>query len=169
MKIHSFRFQNKALELKIEPIKFSNLSLLVGISGVGKTMILQSLLELKRIVNGKALNGIEWELIFSTNGNNDNTYLWQGCFETTEEIEFIDNGIVEENDDEVGVYRPKLEYEKLSKQEKDKALLNIVTYSQTKPENEHRYLATCKNYLAGKLFNNEFEKRKLKKAGRRKC
>lgn len=114
MKIHNFRFQNKVLELKIEPIRFSNLSLLVGISGVGKTMILQALLELKKIVKGKALNGIEWEIVFSTNGNNDNIYLWKGAFESTEKIEFLDSGMVEEDDDDETVaYRPKLEYEAL--------------------------------------------------------
>lgn len=113
MKIHNFRFQNKALEFKIEPIKFSNLSLLVGISGVGKTMILQALLELKKIVKGKALNGIEWEIVFSTNGNNNNIYLWRGAFENTGKIEFLDSEMVDKDVDETVAYRPKLEYEEL--------------------------------------------------------
>jgi ABC-type sugar transport system ATPase subunit len=49
MKIHSFQFENKNLGLKINPIHFSDLSLLVGVSGVGKTIILDSISELKKI------------------------------------------------------------------------------------------------------------------------
>ena len=56
------------------------------------------------------------------------------------------------------------EYKNLTEIERDKALANLTNYSQTKPENEHRYLATCKNYLAGKLFNNEFEKKETKES-----
>ena len=55
-----------------------------------------------------------------------------------------------------------IEFEKLTEIEKNKALLQIENYSKTKPEDEHKYLATCKNYLSGKLFNNEFAKKDKK-------
>jgi hypothetical protein len=81
MKIHSLQYENKKLELKINPIYFSNLSLLVGVSGVGKTLILQSILDLREIARGKSLDGVEWEINFSTSP--DKNYLWRGAFENT--------------------------------------------------------------------------------------
>lgn len=110
MKINSFNFQNNALEFKIETIHFSNLTLLVGISGVGKTMILQALMELKKIVKGKALNGIEWEINFSTNGNN---YFWKGAFENTGKSELSEIEFYVVVDDDMISYHPKIEYEEL--------------------------------------------------------
>ena len=51
------------------------------------------------------------------------------------------------------------EFEKLTEEEQQKALDNIRLYADTKPHDEHKYLVICKNYLAGKLFNNEFKKK----------
>ncbi len=51
------------------------------------------------------------------------------------------------------------EFEKLTDEEQQKALDNIGLYADTKPEDEHKYLTMCKNYLSGKLFNNEFKKK----------
>lgn len=78
MKINTFKYIDNALKLKINPICFSDLTLLVGVSGVGKTLILDAIIDLKKIVRGKSLNGVEWEVDFSLNGDN---YIWSGSFE----------------------------------------------------------------------------------------
>lgn len=79
MPIEIFQFENTIYNLKISPIAFSELSLLVGASGVGKTQILQSIAALKAIANGKALHGVNWEVSFSNTAGD--RYVWQGAFE----------------------------------------------------------------------------------------
>lgn len=103
MKINRFKFENKNLEFIIEPVCFSNLSLLVGGSGVGKSLILQSLLDLKRIAQGLSLDGAEWEIQFSIESGK--ACLWKGAFEKT--------GIPEIYEDETTAPRPKIIYENL--------------------------------------------------------
>lgn len=79
MKLLSVKYENKEQEWKFDKIQFFDLTLLVGISGVGKTQILRSIYDLKRIANGSSENGIEWEVEFQT--LNGNTYIWKGEFE----------------------------------------------------------------------------------------
>lgn len=79
MRIEQFRYYDKTLGWKLETISFSDLTLLVGISGVGKTQILRSLLNIKNVAKGRSLNGVEWEIIFST--NEGHCYHWSGEFE----------------------------------------------------------------------------------------
>lgn len=79
MNIQSFVYKDNAIEWQLEPITFKPLTLLVGASGVGKTRILQAILNLKKIVKGASLNGIEWNIKFSTRLGH--FYEWQGCFE----------------------------------------------------------------------------------------
>jgi ABC-type branched-subunit amino acid transport system ATPase component len=79
MNIQSFVYKDNAIEWQLEPITFKPLTLLVGASGVGKTRILQAILNLKKIVKGASLNGIEWNMTFSTLMGH--FYEWQGCFE----------------------------------------------------------------------------------------
>ncbi len=57
---------------------FSNLNLLVGISGVGKTQILKSIMNLRSIARGRSLNGVTWDVNFSIKNN---IYQWKGEFE----------------------------------------------------------------------------------------
>ncbi|QTA88901.1 AAA ATPase-like domain-containing protein [Desulfonema magnum] len=111
MKINSFSFKNLNLGLVIEPIHFSNLSLLVGVSGVGKTIILQSLSDLKEIAKGKSLDGAEWEIQFSIKNKN---YLWQGAFEQSGLADFSYGDFFEDEEKAEAVSRPKIIYEKLS-------------------------------------------------------
>lgn len=42
MRIHSLKYHDKASNWKLDNIKFSDLTLLVGASGVGKTKILKA-------------------------------------------------------------------------------------------------------------------------------
>jgi len=83
MKIISLRLKNNFLGWDFDEIDFSsNLTLLVGVSGAGKTQILRAIIDLRRIANGKAINGFEWKIIFST--VNGTEFIWEGGFDTVE-------------------------------------------------------------------------------------
>lgn len=89
MKIQKVAFWDKELEWRFEQIDFSNLALLVGVSGVGKTQILKGILSLQQIANGASLNGLAWDVTFSTVNNVE--YRWQGEFETQKILPIIPN------------------------------------------------------------------------------
>jgi len=89
MKIKKVAFWDNELEWRFEHISFSNLALLVGVSGVGKTQILQGILNLQEIANGASLNGLVWDVTFSTVNNVE--YRWQGEFETQKILPIIPN------------------------------------------------------------------------------
>ncbi|MCC3425467.1 MAG: AAA family ATPase [Microcoleus sp. PH2017_01_SCD_O_A] len=99
MKIISLQLKNHFLGWDFDEIKFSsNLTLLVGISGAGKTQILRGIIDLKRIANGKAINGLEWKIIFST--VNGTEFIWEGGFDTVETNELNFDYPEKENPDE---------------------------------------------------------------------
>lgn len=89
MRIKKVAFWDNLLEWRFEPIYFSNLALLVGVSGVGKTQILKGILSLQQIANGASLNGLAWDITFSTVNNVE--YRWQGEFETKKNSAIIPN------------------------------------------------------------------------------
>ena len=89
MKIIKVAFWDNLRDWHFEPIYFSNLALLVGVSGVGKTQILKGILRLKDIANGASLNGLAWDITFST--INDVEYRWKGEFETKKNPTLIFN------------------------------------------------------------------------------
>ncbi len=93
MKINQITYYDKELEWRFEPIQFSELTLLVGVSGVGKTQILESIMNLRKIARGHSLNGVKWDITFSVDNNN---YRWEGEFETNS-ISYL---LVEEDDSE---------------------------------------------------------------------
>ena len=78
MRIKNFQFYDKAFDWKLETTTFSDLTLLVGISGVGKTQILDAIWKVREIANGRPSNGAQWDIVFSTNGNE---YRWTGEYE----------------------------------------------------------------------------------------
>lgn len=81
MRIKTLSYIDKTTGWELKPMSFNQLTLLVGASGVGKTRILNSILDLKRIVRGKSLNGVRWYIEFlSSNGT---LYIWEGEFENT--------------------------------------------------------------------------------------
>jgi len=81
MRIKSLRIKNHFLGWEFEEINFiSNLTLLVGGSGVGKTQILNAINDLKKIANGTSINGLEWSIIFSIDSGEE--YKWEGKFES---------------------------------------------------------------------------------------
>ena len=85
MKIKELWFRNNRHKWELEKTAFSDLTLLVGASGVGKTQILNAIMKLKNISKGYAYNGVEWDFHFAVDyGEN---YRWMGKFEVIEEIE----------------------------------------------------------------------------------
>lgn len=84
MKIKQVASWNNQFEWRFEPIDFSNLSLLVGRSGVGKTQILRGIYNLKKIANGNSLNGLAWDITFVAENNIE--YRWEGEFETKQSL-----------------------------------------------------------------------------------
>ncbi|MBO0348388.1 ATP-binding protein [Phormidium pseudopriestleyi FRX01] len=81
MKIQNIEYYDQEYEWRLDPVEFTtNPTLLVGISGAGKTQILRSIFNLKKIVNGASLNGVKWNTTFNT--ENGTIYRWEGEFET---------------------------------------------------------------------------------------
>lgn len=80
MRIEQFSYYDKSRNWRLNPVNLSNFNLLVGVSGVGKTKIIQAIDNLKMIVNGVSFNGIEWDVTFLSNDGIE--YQWQGEFAT---------------------------------------------------------------------------------------
>ena len=76
MKIQSFKFSNHKENWHIEEVKFEDLNLLVGGSGVGKTRILKALDLICDVAIGRNrnLDDLEWSINFSHLGQN---YRWE--------------------------------------------------------------------------------------------
>ena len=89
MKIKELWFKNNRHKWELEKTAFSDLTLLVGASGVGKTQTLNTIMKLIRISMGNALNGVEWDFHFTV--DNGENFRWTGEFENlkeTEQLEF---------------------------------------------------------------------------------
>ncbi len=80
MSITHFSFSNHSENWHLKQVDLDNFNLLVGISGVGKTKILNALEFVSRVATGGdyKLNGEAWTIGFSTNGEQ---YEWK--FEST--------------------------------------------------------------------------------------
>lgn len=74
--------QNKALEWEIQEINFSPFNLLVGASGVGKTQILRTLMELMLQGKGHSTNGLSWDISIREQGHH---FRWKGITDYKEE------------------------------------------------------------------------------------
>jgi len=88
MYLDSLAYQHKQEEWSIQDIHFLKLTLLVGISGVGKTQILQAINSLVEISKGANQNGLAWDVKFRNEGQH---YHWTGEFDfLVDEIEGLD-------------------------------------------------------------------------------
>jgi predicted ATPase len=76
MKIQSFKFSNNKQNWHIQEVKFEELNLLIGGSGVGKTRILKALNLICDVAKGRNnnLDDLEWSINFSHLGRN---YRWE--------------------------------------------------------------------------------------------
>lgn len=117
MKIKSIKYENTEQEWGFDKIDFFDLTLLVGVSGVGKTQILRSIYSLKRIANGSSENGVKWEIEFQT--LKGNTFTWKGEFENIKATNELIPDFVE---DESEKNKPKIIFEDL--QGSNGALIN---------------------------------------------
>jgi ABC-type Na+ transport system ATPase subunit NatA len=81
MRIEKLSYHNHVTGWQLAPVEFGSVNLLVGVSGVGKTRILEVILSLKEIIFGidwekQFLNGVEWDITFYTAP--DQKYRWSG-------------------------------------------------------------------------------------------
>lgn len=79
MKINSLSVSDAQYGWGFQDVKFFDLTLLVGVSGVGKTQILNSIHALKNIASGGAKAGLAWKVESTTLSGAH--YLWEGEFE----------------------------------------------------------------------------------------
>jgi AAA15 family ATPase/GTPase len=75
MKINALYFKNGFLNWEVEEIEFGQINLLVGLSGSGKTQILNAIWFLRGIALGGGMNNVEWKINFTINGSK---YEWYG-------------------------------------------------------------------------------------------
>ncbi len=76
MRINSIEFHDKARNWRLEKTTFDDFTLLVGVSGVGKTQILDAIKTIKRIALGDIQKHCSWCLECSTLKFGD--YRWKG-------------------------------------------------------------------------------------------
>ncbi|MFZ2726980.1 MAG: AAA family ATPase [Methylococcaceae bacterium] len=79
MYIKSLIYEDQSINWKLELMEFKPLTLLVGVSGVGKTKILNALLNLKDFSKGTFIAGFKWEIVFTVNEGVN--YKWRGEIE----------------------------------------------------------------------------------------
>ena len=100
MKIKKLEYYDDEYKWQLEAVEFhSNLNLLVGVSGVGKTRILKSIKSLKSIANGKSLNGVRWNVCFLA--DDEHEYSWSGEFETKEDTISLDENSEEDKQSKI--------------------------------------------------------------------
>lgn len=75
MKIHSLYYKNLLQDWELEEVHFSDLNVLVGISGAGKTQIVNAIQNLAEIANGRSDYTVKWKIKFSIKKNE---YVWEG-------------------------------------------------------------------------------------------
>ena len=98
MKILSIKYIDHISNWTLGPISFDMLTLLVGISGVGKSHILVSIARLTEIIRGNATNlaGVEWDISFEHNGS---LFTWRGMFDSDKHSNSNLPGLFNNDDD----------------------------------------------------------------------
>lgn len=83
MRIEKLAFTEMTTGWRLEPMEFfADLTLLVGVSGVGKTKVLRAIESLRAIATGESRNGVCWEVSFLID---EARYLWTGEFEAKDD------------------------------------------------------------------------------------
>lgn len=79
MRIESLHFKNITEGWELSETKFDDLNLLVGVSGAGKTQILEAIRTVQKIAGGRPMLGnIQWSVAFQVQGH---SYRWSGAME----------------------------------------------------------------------------------------
>jgi predicted ATPase len=128
MKIQSFKFSNNKENWHIEEVKFEDLNLLVGGSGVGKTRILKALDLICDVAQGinRNLDDLEWSINFSHLGQN---YRWELKSSSSKKEEIFLN--VNESEQTEIIYEKLVRYDDNSETE-----ILLRTISDSKFNNE---------------------------------
>ena len=98
-------------------MEFGSVNLLVGVSGVGKTKILEAIRSLQQIAfggilnNNRPINGVEWDINFSISP--DLQYRWHGKFNIIDNQDYTINESGEKTYSRIEQNNPKLEIEEL--------------------------------------------------------
>ncbi len=108
MVIQNLKIRNNHLGIEFEKIDFFKLTLLVGISGAGKTQLLNSITDLIKIAKGKSISGLEWN--FTCNNIKGDVFNWNGKYETLETDSVFDDEDEKNNTEE---NKPKIGFEEL--------------------------------------------------------
>lgn len=76
MRIESLHFKNITEGWELSETKFDDLNLLVGVSGAGKTQILEAIQQVRRVAFGDPINSkMQWSVHFSIQGI---PFIWEG-------------------------------------------------------------------------------------------
>lgn len=113
MKLITLGYQNIEQEWGFKNIDFFDLTLLVGVSGVGKSQILRSIYFLKRIASGSSENGVQWNVEFLTLSGEK--YIWKGEFENIKSKSEFHTDLIDTDDEKI---KPKIIFEELSSYDK---------------------------------------------------
>ena len=85
MFIESLSVTSHESEWQIEEIQFQPFTLLVGASGVGKSQILNAIIQLSRMGNGYIVNHWDWNIVFHEKANK---YQWKGSASNNKSDDF---------------------------------------------------------------------------------
>jgi hypothetical protein len=167
MKILELAYEDKVTGWKLNPVQFSDLNLLVGVSGVGKTKILKAILKIKAIAKGFHYRGVKWSIRFLTIDQVE--YQWEGEFDfgnTENQRQNVDKSesrffkIAPEEDESDF---PKIIYESLS-HNKNESPLSIQRKQETITfNNENVIVKLSQKQSLISLFNGEEDVKILSK------
>jgi predicted ATP-dependent endonuclease of OLD family len=92
MRIEKLYYRNHVTGWELATMEFGDVNLLVGVSGVGKTKILEVIRSLQKIAFGSpwyhhSTNGIEWDITFYT--SLESQYKWCGKFSEITNSEYL--------------------------------------------------------------------------------
>jgi hypothetical protein len=169
MKILELAYEDKATGWKLNPVQFSDLNLLVGVSGVGKTKILKAILKIKAIAKGFRYRGIKWSIRFLTIDQVE--YQWEGEFDfgnTENQRQNVDKSEnkfskIASEEDESDFPNPKIIYESLS-HNKQESPLSIQRKQETITfNNENVIVKLSQKQSLISLFNGEEDVKILSK------
>ena len=85
MRINNIYHYDSDTKIKVDNVKFNRFNVLVGISGAGKTSIINSLIAIVQILKGRSAVSEEWVIKFTDNLNNE--VEWSGKYSNESEID----------------------------------------------------------------------------------
>jgi hypothetical protein len=175
MKILELAYEDKATGWKLNPVQFSDLNLLVGVSGVGKTKILKAILNIKAIARGFRYRGVKWFIRFLTTDQVE--YQWEGEFDLghneRKNIEQNTNQSVKISPEPEESDFPKIIYESLSNSKQESSLLikreqDIITFNNqpviVKLSQKQSLISLFNGEKEVELLNQEFSLIKISQA-----